>query len=199
MNTPAIDLRRRAASREPKQSILVVHRGGIEGHYLHYLKRRLDHGQLSMVEVSEHLSTDAARRRAQTLAKEARLQGSAYDRVWCKVAEADPPAHPPPRGQVVSLFGCAPCFETWLLMHFETVDPVESADSMRARLDQHLPNLTSAPRVSLDLLDGRYETARVQSARLSRSDGVLGMHDLVGSVIDSLANFQDDSAQSIVL
>ncbi|HET9179710.1 MAG TPA: RloB family protein [Terriglobia bacterium] len=125
------DLRRRRAFTEPRPSVLICCEGEVtEPTYLNGLKNelriRLVRIQVVPVGQDPKKLVDYAVDEKRRSEREARKSGDAnleYDEVWC-VFDVDSHAHIPDAKQKANANGIHlaisnPCFELWLLLHFE--------------------------------------------------------------------------------
>ncbi|MQY25453.1 RloB family protein [Nocardia aurantia] len=129
--------RRRAPFREPATLILVVCGGEVtEPAYFHGLRRELRNPAIKST------VTVRAEDPKRVVAFAGRQRGD-YDRIWC-VLDVDQfdysEAIRMARMSEVDLAVSNPCFEYWLLLHFENCDAtlVDFRDAER-RLKKHLP------------------------------------------------------------
>lgn len=193
-----MDLSRRANIRHSKNAYLVVCSSAHEEHYLHWMIRVLEHSHVHVYRVPDATPgemIEAARR----LADDARSKSSTYDEVWCILTAQDLDddlLHAAETGRI-RLARTWPTFELWLLLHFlKAVDEVRASNcsGVTADLQAYMPELDVAPTQSLELLAGRYETARRLALSLpsDQGDAVAQIYDLVDSIRESLHNFYAD-------
>lgn len=143
-------LRRRPPRRDPLPRILIVSEGQSEADYVHHLKAALAAGIIEIVlvpraGVPKSVVEVAAERfnRARREAKRMRAPELVYDEVWC-IFDVD--AHPmlleakqQARDNGFGLAISNPCFELWLLMHFEDQRAHIERNRVQARVRAHLP------------------------------------------------------------
>lgn len=190
-----IDLRRPPPSRDPKKNLLVLHSNGIDSVYLHWLKRATEHSHIAMVDIGARSIAEALSE-AKRLAKLARVQGSRYDEVWILHSdEVEQGILDSAAKANVSIAASAPCFERWLLLHFEDVPAGATADEIRARLLIYLPLLDADPGDSMIQLAGRYDAARTRVAR-DAAVGPQTVDALVESLLASLMAFRGPGTKS---
>lgn len=164
---------RRAPRREPYERVLIVCEGArTEPEYFNELRRihRLSNGN---VVVASPSSTDplAVVREAERLERDERQLGEYYDQVYC-VFDRDRHSHFEEASQRLRGKGYRPgrswpCFEYWILLHFEnTRSPFEDAGGRTAaencirRLRHHLPGYRKGEVTrQVEFLECRVETA----------------------------------------
>ncbi|MEU2042114.1 RloB family protein [Nocardia niwae] len=155
--------RRRAPFRDPVTLILIVCGGeATEPAYFHGLRRYLRNPATKSVvtvrpEDPKRVVAFAARQRAD------------YDQIWCvlDVDEFDySDAIRMARTSKIDLAVSNPCFEYWLLLHFENYDAaLTSFRDVEKRLKKHLPAYDkSAPRFA-DYIEGVQEAVRRAKSR----------------------------------
>jgi RloB-like protein len=190
-----VDLSRRIAVRATKRSFLIIHRGALEEHYLHWVIRSLDHShvQVASAPALGHTPIQAVRLAAK-MKREAREKASAYDEVWCifddeiGLAEAQEFATKRGIGTVVS----SPDFAVWLLFHF--IDEIPESQLPSDVLSGYLKDLEVAPAERMNQLAGLYELAKsnAKSAGLVEEPGARSdFYLLIDSLRSSLQEFEN--------
>lgn len=155
--------RRRAPFRDPVTLILIVCGGEvIEPAYFHGLRRHLrDPATKSTVTVRpedpKRVAAFAARQRAD------------YDQIWCvlDVDEFDySEAIRIARTSKIDLAVSNPCFEYWLLLHFENCDgALTGFRAVEKRLKKHLPTYDKSALRFADYIEGVEEAVRRAKSR----------------------------------
>ena len=152
------DLRRHKARIEPYPRVLIVCEGGkTEPHYFNGLK---DHYCLSSanVEVCGESGSDpmSVYRYAKERQREAKNSGNRFDHVYCVFDKDAHLNYDQAVGQIkdtqnMRAITSVPCFEYWLLLHFEsttrpyTAMPGKSAcDQILADLKEYMPDYSKA-------------------------------------------------------
>jgi hypothetical protein len=167
-------LRRHPAFREPRARFLIVCEGEVtERHYFNDLRLR-ERGLVEVkivpggvpktavetaVKLKKESDSDAKRR------KDANLR---YDHVWC-VFDIDvhpnvPEAKHQARDNAIEVAASNPCFELWLLLHFQEQTAHIERDRVAHLCREHVPGYKKKP--DCELLTPRQEEALARAAQL---------------------------------
>lgn len=207
------DLRRRAAIRQPYERLLIVCEGEkTEPHYLNEIRQELRlataHVQvqpsgfgtepMQVVEYAEQLFRHGNR----SLCIEAKAfdrvivvfdrdEHRSYHQALAKANELDGQLGNDERQRIpFQAIASVPCFELWLLLHFEDVQAPIHRDEVYQRLSQHLPGYDKGQRgywasTSMRLAEATAR-AEVLSTATTAHDGhetYTGMHLLVQRLV----------------
>ncbi|MGW4369639.1 RloB family protein [Nocardia takedensis] len=155
--------RRRALFREPAQQVLIISGGqATEPAYLNGVRRTLANPStrskvVVRAEDPDRVVAFAIRNRSE------------YDRIWCvlDVDEFDySDAIRAARSVDIDLAVSNPCFEYWLLLHFEQYDSaLVSYKHVRGRLIKHVPSYDKSTLRIEDYLGGIEDAIRRAKAR----------------------------------
>ncbi len=176
----AHSLRRKPGRRAPREITLIICEGESERVYFDALRNAL---RLSNTEVSFPCPQGSAPINVVDCALQKAREPGRYDHIYC-VFDRD--AHSTfadarvklqlhakraPLHEAISI----PCFEVWLLLHFEFTDaPFADCEDVIRRLVQHLPGYTkNDPRQAPPLLD-RLEQAIQNAQRLESQRATIG-------------------------
>lgn len=183
-----MDLRRRAPHRATKRAFLVVYAGRIQGFYLHWIKKTLDHAEIPLEPVAETLSPLSIVQSTRRLRDVARRSGNRYDEVWCLLDEhPDLPEALRLAGQhKIRVVISRPTFAVWLLLHFEGVDASARAQHVLSRLAGYMPGPSDGGS-GLGALAGKYDEARHRASTPGSAES--NMYELVESIRDSLRQY----------
>lgn len=168
---------RRPARREPYDRVLIVAEGKeTEAAYFNGAARHYRLGTANIVVLGQGADPAAVVREAIKFKRRERQNGDAYDRVFC-VFDRDDHAHfeaasQRARANGIDLARSWPCFEYWLLLHFDYSRKPYGASGVRSRCDaciqdlrEHMPDYRKAQvDVFARLLD-RLEPAKARAAR----------------------------------
>ena len=145
------DLRRRRPFTEPRPRVLVCCEGKVtEPSYFNGLKREghnnLLHVEVKPAGVAPKTLADYAVERKDEAERKARRQKDdnlRFDEVWC-VFDVDAHEHIPDARQQaaanhVNLAISNPCFELWLLLHFQDQRPHIERDRVQSACRDHMP------------------------------------------------------------
>lgn len=197
------DLKRRKAKRAPYEVILIVCEGEKTEPY--YLQELIDHLKLNTANVHIEEKSDSSPcnvvKHAKKLYESAKDKGDRYDRVYCVF---DKDTHATYNQALQTIANCkpkntfhtitsVPCFEYWLLLHFEYTDKPfatkgqkSPADCVIKDLKQHIPEYTKASReIFQSVMDKtstaitNAERAEKQAIRLQTDNPSTKMHTLV--------------------
>lgn len=172
---------RRGPYRVSRKRILVVCEGRVtEPEYLEYVKRQFRDNLLTIHIIGGYtdplslVRTSIVRKnKASEDARRQRDDFLRYDEVWC-VSDTDTHPNLPEARTLASKNGVKllisdPCFEVWLLLHFQ--DQTAHLPSRQAQklLGRHMPNYEKSP--ATQLLLGRYTIARSRAKALCSPDG----------------------------
>lgn len=164
---------RRGAPRRRARSILVLCGGErTEPDYLDGLRRAYRRSGLKVRVVGKARDPEGLVRLARDIL--ARERGE-WDEVWCvvDVDQFDVTAAGRAAGRIVMLAVSNPCFEVWLLLHFETCNShVDGAGDAVRRLAKHRPGYDKTRLTFADYAAG-VETA-IGRARILDDGGVTG-------------------------
>jgi hypothetical protein len=167
-------LRRRAPSRKPLPRILIVCEGTkTEPGYFDDLRRvyrRVVELELSPGGVPKTLVERAVEMKseAEHMAKAAKDENLSYDEVWCVFDVDDHPkvddAKQQARGNGIKLAVSNPCFELWVLLHFQEQTAHISRAKLRAVCRKHLPDYEKD--LPIARLTPQYEYAASRARKL---------------------------------
>jgi hypothetical protein len=181
-------LRRRSATREARKRLLVLCEGKItEPRYLKAFKHE-HRSQLVEVEVVPECGdpktlVESAVTRKREAEKEARRRGDSnlrYDEIWC-VFDVD--AHPnlaaavqQAEGNGLNLAVSNPCFELWILLHFQEQRAYEDRARIQSACRVYMPEfLKEVPyekiRLSYEIAVARAQTLMQWQAQQGRPAG----------------------------
>jgi len=180
------DLQRRAARREPYARVLIVCEGTkTEPRYFRGLRDRYRLSSAN-IEVTGDCGSDPCGifEHAKKLFREAKGEHNPFDRVYCvfdrdswsnydeavKAIESFKPAN------TFFAVKSAPCFEYWILLHFEdTASPYmplpdrSAAAQALANLKRHMPDYEKSDENIFEKLFGRLEQAKARSRKILES------------------------------
>jgi hypothetical protein len=145
---------RRAPYREERSQVLIVCGGKVtEPAYFTGLKSHRRNPAISVTVKDKGTSPEGVVRHAVKL-----RESRGYDEVWC-VVDVDQfdldGAVRLARQETVNLAVSNPCFEYWLLLHFEAcTTPLSSYSEVAAKLTKHLPRYSKAALKFRDFADG---------------------------------------------
>lgn len=154
-------LRRLAPTRTPKRRILVVCEGQVtEPEYIRSFQHAARNQRVHVEVAKEHgvpltVVQEAQRLRDEAVLEAKRLkdQNLRYDEVWAVYDTDDhphlPEAHLLAEREDIKLAISNPCFELWVLLHFQDQSASIHRDKVRAALQAHMPgydkSLTFSP------------------------------------------------------
>jgi len=171
-------LRRGAPKRQPRKRLLVLCEGKVtEPKYLNAFRHE-HRSQLVEVEVMPECGdpktlVEQAVERKKYAEREARRYSDPYrkyDEVWCvfdvdehlKLAEAKQQA----RDNGLNLAISSPCFELWILLHFQDQQAHIERDVLRVEVRKHLPGYEKV--VPYDKVQPHYEEAVLRANALTK-------------------------------
>ncbi|MGE4240548.1 RloB family protein [Ramlibacter sp.] len=188
----ARDLRRRAASRQAFKRLLIVCEGEkTEPQYLNEIRAELRlstanvhvrHGgfgtdPMDLVEYAEHLFRKGDRN--------AGIEAGAFDHIYVVFDRDEHDTYYPALSKAAALDGkllnderhavpfeaiaSVPCFEVWLLLHFEDVQAPIHRNEVTARLQAHLPGYKKGGGGHWGATKERRETAAMHAAARASS------------------------------
>jgi hypothetical protein len=185
--------KRRDPTREMRQRFLIVCEGDTEAVYFDGLKRlrRLTSVVVKAVPAKTSDPAVAVRQASE------RSETENWDQVWCVFdIEAPPKKSSVPSIDAARAGGLLvawsnPCFEVWLLLHFQATSPAfEGAKAARVELRRHIPNFEKRSFVTAELLQ-LAETA-TQRAKLIKDrharNGVVPPDDNPNTTVGALVN-----------
>lgn len=173
-------LRRKPGRRAPREITLIICEGESERVYFDALRNHL---RLSNTEVSFPCPQGSAPINVVKCAEQKAKERGGYESIWCVFDRDEHESFDRARvklqkykshwhlREAVSI----PCFEYWLLLHFEFTDaPFSDCDAVVHRLGLHLPGYTKADlRLMRPLLD-RLEQAMQCAQRLESQRATIG-------------------------
>jgi hypothetical protein len=170
---------RRAAFRDPKPIILIVCEGAnTEPQYLRGFVNSWRNPRVTIRIAPEHgdpkYLVEAAKQHkadANADAKRQRDDNLSYDAVWCvcdvddhrRLAEARQMA----RDNGIDLAVSNPCFELWLLLHFQTSPGMQDRVRLLQMLRKHVPDYDKE--VDYSHFQSGYEQAVARATRMDRA------------------------------
>ena len=169
----AKELQRRKPTVDPRPSILVVCEGEVtEAEYLHAFKQRV-RAVVNLVVVNKAGTPKPVVERAvlekksrELLARQKRDESIKYSEVWCVFDVDEHPYLPEARQQAkdnnLRVVISNPCFELWLLLHFESCSAWTHRHAAQSRCRELMPSYEKSP--PLKTLESKYGAA-VERAR----------------------------------
>ena len=133
--------------REPLPVVLIVCEGKrTEPEYLEGYRRTCRNPRVRLKTVAEQTKPEEMVQKAVELRE--RAGADAYDSVWCVFDIDDQPNVAPAkdraRAEGVELAISNPCFELWLLLHFQEAPGMRDRKRMRQLLKAHVPHYDKA-------------------------------------------------------
>jgi hypothetical protein len=205
MNRRWNELKRRKPLIAQNRRILIVCEGEItEPKYFRYLgtqvRANLEVKVVGPVGVPWTVVSEAVRlnKEARHLAKKENDRFLLYDEIWCVFDRDDHPRVPESiaraktNGFFVALSN--PCFELWILLHFQSQNAHILRGPLKALCKQHIPNYEKDP--PCETLYGRKEGALKRAAALEKwqrdadryyENPSTGVHKLVNRIDDLAA------------
>ncbi|APW61953.1 RloB family protein [Paludisphaera borealis] len=138
---------RRNSFRDPMPVVLIVCEGEkTEPQYLEGYKRACRNPRVNIKTVSKTVSPEGLVQLAVELRD--RAGHDAYDSVWCVFDVDDHPSLPRAKDQAragrIELAISNPCFELWLLLHFQEHPGMQDRRRVKAMLRKHVPHYDKA-------------------------------------------------------
>ena len=141
-------LRRRGPKRDPFPRILIVCEGAVtEKEYFCYLH----HAERIPIVLEIEAGGDPKKlvERAKSLQREARDSGDPFDQVWCvfdiddhkRIADAKQQARDNGIGLIVS----NPCFDLWILLHYQDLTQHTHRHKVQSLCRKHIPGYVKSP------------------------------------------------------
>lgn len=176
-------LRRQPGNRKPRSITLIVCEGETEQEYFDQIRRQLrllttevviprDQGGLAPTSIVDYAEARG------------REQGG-YDHIFCIYDRDDPANFARARAKLRTLasrsrnrlpireIASVPCFEVWILLHFEQTDaPFNACDNVIQRVRQHMPEYKKADRDCVRQLLPLLETAHTNARWLASRVGI---------------------------
>ena len=183
---------RRRPVREPYKKVLIVCEGKkTEPNYFKGLKDSLRLNSANVAIVGHGATPSKIVERARQLYQNEKEDGDPYDKVYCVFDRDEHPDYQQSlrmvkrEGRFEAIIS-VPCFEYWLLLHFEyTTRPYgrqSAAHAVVADLKRHLPNYSKNDERIFEKLRDKVETAKknaAKSLRLGRDNPSTNVHKLV--------------------
>ena len=173
-------LQRKPGRRAPREITLIICEGESERVYFDALR---NHSRLSNTEVSFPCPQGSAPINVVECALQKAKEPGRYDHIYCVFDRDEHGTFDQARATLQKHASRArlheavsiPCFEYWLLLHFEFTDaPFSDCDAVVHRLGLHLPGYTKADvRLMRPLLD-RLEQAMQHAQRLESQRATIG-------------------------
>ncbi|MDR3621320.1 MAG: RloB family protein [Paludisphaera borealis] len=140
---------RRKAFRDPIPVVLVVCEGErTEPDYLKGYERACRNTRVSIKTESKRTTPEGLVKKAVELRDKAVADEAAYDSVWCVFDVDDHPSLPRAKDQAhagrIELAISNPCFELWLLLHFQEHPGMQDRRRVKAMLRKHVPHYDKA-------------------------------------------------------
>jgi hypothetical protein len=175
-------LRRRRSFREPRARFLIVCEGEVTEPLYFKEVRRIERGIIDLEIVPAGVPKSVVeravqiKRESQRQAKAGRDQNLLYDRVWC-VFDVDehpfvPEAKEQARANTIEVAVSNPCFELWLLLHFQEQTAHIERDKVHHQCREHMPGYQKAP--PCDVLMPRRGTAVERAIQLDNWHATCG-------------------------
>lgn len=176
-------LRRRPGKRQPKAITLIVCEGETEQEYFDQVRRQLGLGTAEVVIPRDQggLAPTSVVAYAEGRAKEP----GGYDQIFCVFDRDDPVNFTKARTKICALatrsrnqlpiweVASVPCFEVWILLHFEKTDAsFNECDSVIQRVRHHMPRYKKADRECVKQLLPQLETALANARWLETRTGI---------------------------
>lgn len=176
-------LRRRAPSRRVLPRILIVCEGTTtEPGYFEDLRQRYRRSvevELSPGGVPKTLVERAAEMKRDADAKATKDENERYDEVWCVFDIDDHPkiddAKQQARDNGIKLAISNPCFELWVLLHFQDQSAHISRAKLRTECRKHLPGYEKD--LPTEKLDPHYDKAATRAQKLDEWQQQQGRKD----------------------
>ena len=175
-----LSLRRKPGRRAPREITLIICEGESERVYFDALRNHL---RLSNTEVSFPCPQGSAPINVVDCALQRAKEPGRYDHIYCVFDRDDHDTFDLARAKLQQHAKRArlheavsiPCFEYWLLLHFEFTDaPFPDCDAVVRRLGQHLPGYTKADLRLMRLLLDRLGQAMQHAQRLESRRTTIG-------------------------
>jgi len=140
---------RRKSFRDPMPVVLIVCEGEkTEPQYLEGFKRACRNPRVNIKTVSRRATPLGLVDEAVKLRDRAVVDEAPYDSVWCVFDVDDHPSLPRAKNQAqvndVELAISNPCFELWLLLHFQEHPGMQDRKRVQAMLRKHVPQYEKA-------------------------------------------------------
>lgn len=184
--------RRAHAVCKSKRTFLVIVRTELEAQYVHFIRRRLNQ-PVQLETLAEDTDVNGMITRARKLERAGRGGGgNVPDEIWCFVNASELGAIPESMPSKVRLAVSSPGFPAWLLMHFKSLHPNDSLDTVIHEVGDHLPDLRGPlTEEAFAPLVGRYETARAAAiAATTSGSAALTVHQLIDSMCESIRDYR---------
>lgn len=167
------DLRRPRTSRSAKPRILIVCEGKItEPHYLHSIQRQLGHKVILEFDTKhsdpKSIVETAVAAKKIAASKMKRDPNEGFDQIWC-VFDRDehllvPEALQQAQAKGIPVAFSNPCFELWLLLHFQEQTASLTRDNAARSCKAHMPGFEKHPHP--DILLANLQLAEQRAAAL---------------------------------
>lgn len=200
---------RRAGQKAPRSVTLIVCEGETEQEYFEAARI---HYQLSATEVivAENTVGSAPKSVVQCAEKKCAERGG-YDKVFCVMDRDGHESFDQARATINALAGrkrkplpieesvSIPCFEVWVLLHFERADPPfnRCIDVIERIRNQHMPNYEKANRAVIQQLMQRIDDA-VSNAQWLEARATANNHNPFTSVHKVVQHFIDVAGQEVM-
>ena len=198
---PHRSLKRRPSSRTPQQRVLVVCEGEYtEPRYFAALKNRLRLNTL-VVKPTKGVDPRTLVNMASKESQREKRNGERFDFVYCVFDRDSHPqfdeASKTARDRGFQLARSWPCFEFWLLLHFEFVrspyvptDGTSPCDACIRDLRKHLPDYNKGDQTTFDDLWHLLETAIAHGRKASADAAATGQNNPSTEIHELVAHLQ---------